>query len=613
MSRLLHRPALLAWCFTALVIAATTAVWPRYERPFTEAPIAWDVSGYYLYLPAVFIYGDLRELKFLPDIMERYRPSSAPDQAFPYGTTAEGHPRYVMKYSAGMALMYLPFFLAAHAIASVGPWPADGFSMPYQVAIQWGGVLVALLGLYLLLRLLQVYFSEKIAGTTVLIVGLGTNFFNYATYDAANPHVWLFTLLAAVVLLTRRWYLQPSWHISIALGLCIGLAALARPTEIIYALVPLTWGLANIRQTIELWKRQWKMVVLAGATCAAVGFIQLLYWKYAAGEWVVYSYGEQGFSFLHPHFSDVFFSWRKGWFVYTPVMLLAIAGLPLLWRRHRQLRWPVLVFFVVNTWIIASWDIWWYGGAFGQRAFIQSYVLLSLPMATLLEWVAARRLLRLAVAAFVVACVFLNQFQTWQAHHGPFETEAMTEAYYKRIFLKTHIDPYDRLLLDNTDVPPADIQPLDTLLFEDFENFSDTAFVAVGTAHSGEASLRLPAREGFTAAVYLPKTAALTAGTWLRVEAWFYGPKKEWETWWMPQFVVFLEKDGQMVLSRMVRPFRVVSEGQWALVPLWLRLPEEDFDQLRIFMLNPRGSVEMYMDDLRVIRYRQGTKADVHR
>ena len=108
-----RKPAWFLYLLTVLVIATTTLCWPRYEREYTEAPIAWDVSGYYLYLPAVFIYDDLRELKFLPDIIEKYKPSIAPDQAFAYGETAEGQPRYVMKYSAGMALLYLPFFLLA--------------------------------------------------------------------------------------------------------------------------------------------------------------------------------------------------------------------------------------------------------------------------------------------------------------------------------------------------------------------------------------------------------------------------------------------------------------------------------------------------------------------
>src|SRR3954462_14756763 len=37
--------------------------------------LKFDPSGYYLYLPATFIYHDLTELAFYPAIDERYHPS----------------------------------------------------------------------------------------------------------------------------------------------------------------------------------------------------------------------------------------------------------------------------------------------------------------------------------------------------------------------------------------------------------------------------------------------------------------------------------------------------------------------------------------------------------
>lgn len=597
-----RKSAILMYLLTALVIATTTLVWPRYEREFTEAPIAWDVSGYYLYLPAVLIYDDLQELKFLPEIIEKYKPSISPDQAFAYGETAEGRPRYVMKYSAGMALLYLPFFLLAHLVAQLGPWPADGFSLPYQIAIQWGGVLAGLFGLWLLLRVLLRKFPGHIAGLTVMVIGLGTNFFNYGTYDSGNTHVWLFALLAATVLLTDNWYRNPKLGTAALIGLCIGLAALARPTEMLYVLVPLFWGIHSPRQKFSMWLKNWPSIFLSAAITGAIGFIQLAYWKYTAGEWVVYSYQDQGFSFLNPHFMDAFFSWRKGWLVYTPFIALALIGFPFLWKQYRRLFWPVLTFFLINTWIVASWDIWWYGGAFGQRAMIQSYVLLAFPLAAFFYCAFRRNGVRWFLLPMLAAGIFLNQFQTWQAHNGPFEVDAMTKAYYWRIFLKTEKNPYDRFLLDNTDVPPTGLVPADTLLLEDFEHFEDTSSLKIGVAHSGNWSMLLPAKEGDSPPVVLPREEKIKAGDWLQIVAWFYGPVKEWEPWWMPQFVVWLEKDGQMVDQRMIRPFRVVGDNEWRQASLQLHVPDKDFDHIRIFLLNPRSKVTLHMDDLTVVR-----------
>lgn len=54
---------------------------------------------------------------------------------------------YIMKYSVGQALQFLPWFTLAHVAAGPLGFPADGFSSPYQYAISWGSLLIALLGI----------------------------------------------------------------------------------------------------------------------------------------------------------------------------------------------------------------------------------------------------------------------------------------------------------------------------------------------------------------------------------------------------------------------------------------------------------------------------------
>ena len=122
----------------ALILAAAFFYYPKWEQPGTEATLSWDVSGYYLYLPAAFIYHDLKKLDFAPPLLEKYNPAPGFDQAFlhPSGNR-------VMKYSCGQALQFLPWFAAGHLAAKVFGYPADGFSQPYQTAVSWGSLLVA--------------------------------------------------------------------------------------------------------------------------------------------------------------------------------------------------------------------------------------------------------------------------------------------------------------------------------------------------------------------------------------------------------------------------------------------------------------------------------------
>ena len=72
-------------------------------------------------------------------------------------------------------------------------------------------------------------------------------------------------------------------------------------------------------------------------------FIQLSYWKYASGEWIVYSYGDQGFNFLHPAIKRGLIGANIGWWLYTPLMLLAMPGWYLVYKKHRAIFWPTFI------------------------------------------------------------------------------------------------------------------------------------------------------------------------------------------------------------------------------------------------------------------------------
>ena len=234
------RSATLALLASYLLISLVHfCYYPKWQQAGAEATISYDVSGYYMYLPAAFIYQDLKEVKFLDDVIRDYRPTSDPYQAF----THESGNR-VMKYSLGQSVMYLPFFAVAHGWASLSEaYPADGFSHPYQFMISLGSLMVSFLGLYWLMVLLRYYFREEAVALTLLCIAFGTNYLNYSAIDGAMTHNNVFTLYALLLLTTHRFYAKACWQRALLIGGCIGLMALTRPTEIIAALLPILWGL----------------------------------------------------------------------------------------------------------------------------------------------------------------------------------------------------------------------------------------------------------------------------------------------------------------------------------------------------------------------------------
>src|SRR3990170_1398176 len=132
--------------------------YPKWKLPFSEATISWDASGYYHYLPATFIYHDLKKQKFMAEINEKYMPSPALDQTYDHQPSGNK----VNKYAIGQAVLFSPFFFLAHGYALLtGTIPADGYSLPYQFAIWFGGLLFSVLGLIWLRKVLMGYVTDN--------------------------------------------------------------------------------------------------------------------------------------------------------------------------------------------------------------------------------------------------------------------------------------------------------------------------------------------------------------------------------------------------------------------------------------------------------------------
>ena len=100
---------------------------------------------------------------------------------------------------------------------------------------------------------------------------------------------------------------------AIGIGLISGIIVLIRPVN---ALIPLTIVGFMLVKCIE--KRKWVFkhwgIMLLFALLAVSP--QLMYWKYVTGNWIVYSYNEEGFFFNDPQFMNGLFSFRKGWLLY---------------------------------------------------------------------------------------------------------------------------------------------------------------------------------------------------------------------------------------------------------------------------------------------------------
>jgi hypothetical protein len=430
----LPRLSLVVIFFTMLYTIAYFHPWTR-NKNGERGVIKWDVITYYSYLPATVIHGDVT-LEFLAE-----RKIKNDNKFWP--VKLDNGNRLIVT-TMGLSFLYTPYFLAAHALAPLLGQENDGFSNIYQFMLLLGGFIYAFTGLILLSRFLRKHFDAAITALTLLIVGLGTNLFFYSTIEAAMPHSHNFFLITLFLLLTDRWYRQPTWYFGLLTGALFGLIVLVRPTNILLFLFLFLYGVTSWKTMVErirFYLERWQLVLLMLAGFMLPWIPQLLYWKAVTGHYLFYSYGEKNASFFfgQPKILKSLFHIRKGWLVYTPLMAFALIGIPMLYRKHRGWFIPLVVYVPLMIYVQSSWWCWWFGGGFGLRSYISMYPLLAIPLAVFLtrvfQW--RRSVYTYGLVSLLLLLVGYQVFQTRQFTTQAIHYSGTTVASYKANFLRT--------------------------------------------------------------------------------------------------------------------------------------------------------------------------------
>ncbi len=573
---------------------------PRWDTNNVLAVLSWDVLGYYLYLPAVFVHGDLSQLAFIPEIFETYDPSSSYYQAFP---VENGN--YLIKYTMGLSLCYLPFFLIGHLVAVLGGWPVDGFSAPYQFAIGVSPLFYAGLAFYLLRKVLLRYFTDVSVALALLVLVLGSNYVQYVCIDGAMPHGYLFAMYAAVIYLTMRWHDTPNTWIAILIGFLIGWSTLIRPTEAIMGMIPLFWGVTNWKELKEkivlLLQYKWQVVLLVVFAFLPI-LPQLLYWKYISGDFIYYTYKDEGFDWMYPHFRDVLLGFRKGWLIYTPLMWLPLLGFPFLYKKAKPIFAALFLFFLLNLYVVCSWSIWWYQGSYSCRALVQSYPVLAFPLAAFFMWLVRKKLVFLLSSVLIVGLFLLNNFQLWQYNQNIIKPNGISLAYYKAIFGKTEIQKQDLVLLD-TDETISDESKYNKTLIKlvDLEQDTADANVMTGEGHSGNRFYQSSNKNNFQKTISFKRSAfPADADTWLKLGIWCH-------TQWGNHYVSFVTscatEDKKPIKWVGIELGKFINNGEdrWEYIHYYYKLPPpRDNDYLvEIYVYNV-GETAILWDDLTI-------------
>jgi len=430
--------------FTILILAnivKNRASWEKESRIFS-----YDVNSYYAYLPAAFIYKDIG-LENLNSITPAARKR--------LWTPVVYNNRRCIKTSMGLSFLYAPFFLIAHQYALHSNYVANGYSLPYKLAITISFLFYIAIALFFLKAILLKYFSKTTTAITIVSVIFGTNLLYYILFRGEAVHSYNFSLIVVFVYLIIRWHENPNYLNSILIGLLGGLLVLIRPTNILIFLIFLLYKVGSynsLKNRVLYFVNNYKKSLIIILSFLLVWIPQFIYWKYVTNKYLYFSYGSaERFFFNNPQIINGLFSYRNGWLLYTPIMIFSIIGIVLLRKKLNSFFVPISLFFITFIYIIFSWWCWWFVG-FGNRAMIGTYGVLAIPFAVYIETILKKKWFFVTVNFIIIGfLIFLNSFQVDQYKRGIIHYDGMTKKAYWTYFLKYNVPLNKRIFIESPD------------------------------------------------------------------------------------------------------------------------------------------------------------------
>jgi hypothetical protein len=351
-------------------VVSVNGLWIGEKGDGWKGTVRSDVKGYYGYLQSLFIRNDHGHEPYVWEYV-RY--------------TDDG--RTVNKYFCGTSVMMAPWFGIGHAIALSDPEaPKDGLSIHEMRALSIGAWVYLLLGLLALRALLLgIGVREGAVAWTLAAIALGTQLMQYAALQPGWSHIHTFCAVSVFLLVIHRLHRDASVWLWVAAAALLGLVVLIRPVNgLVVLAIPVVAGQDTWALLRGLLQRPWVLIGAVVMGMAVVG-IQPLLWYMQTGRWFAYGYQGEGFHWDRPEVFKVLFGFRRGLFLWAPVLLLALFGTLRMLRKERPRGLGMLVYWAANTYVISSWWIWYYGSGFGSRVFVDHYPVLAIPMALLLN------------------------------------------------------------------------------------------------------------------------------------------------------------------------------------------------------------------------------------
>lgn len=441
----------LLWLFIFFFASLSLLVFSQ-KDVFKKDMLVSDAAENYSYLPAVFVFQDFN--------FEYVTVSNhIPFDKISYITSPIGKP--VIKMPMGFAIVNAPFFIIGHIYAIAFDYECNGYSLPYYLSIRISTIFYVSLACSMLILIISQFSNFFISFLSVSLMLFGTNLLNYTIYQPGMSHAFSFSFGVFFIFSMLSWINKANLKGFLLMCFLFGLLVLIRPTNLFFGVFPVLYTVRNYNDFTSRFKLLfWNRNFLLGLGLFFIIILpQLLYWKVQTGQFLIstYSLKGEGFFFLNPQIANTLFSFRNGWLIYTPIMFFSLIGMFFVCRFYPNWFLPLMVYFILNLWVISSWWCWWFIG-FGNRAFIDMYGVLVLPLSVFIFYIFSKYKIFFYLFIFVSCGLIyanfnqMNLYSKSIVHYDSMSKETWLESLFSKPkrhdYFKYMIHPnYDEAIL----------------------------------------------------------------------------------------------------------------------------------------------------------------------
>ncbi len=398
--------------------------------PFLNPWVRGDGVGYYAFARAPLIQHNLDFTEDYRHANESFRGPRFDESGQLRSVFRTSTDRLENHFTVGPAILWTPFLLLAHigvlfARALGSSVTADGFSAPYRITMALATSFYGFLGLLLAFRMARHYVEERWALIATLSIWWASSLPVYMYFNPSWSHAHS---SFAVALFLWCWHETRS---SRSLGQWLILAVIAGLMLNVYypnALVLAVLAIEAARQYYFVLRPSPSAapnsapripeLLLRHSLFAAVLNVCLL--PTFITRYLIYgSAFESGYiplrdwNWFSPRFLAVLFSSNHGLLSWTPMLLFAIAGLFIFWRRQRRAGTPLLAAFLAFYVFISCYPDWAGISSYGNRFFVSLTPLFILGLAVFFD--RAAPLFHSRRAALSSSFFVLAVFSLWNA------------------------------------------------------------------------------------------------------------------------------------------------------------------------------------------------------